>query len=246
MFLLSKDYWEVRGTAKKGRGVFATKMIPAGTVIGDYIGKIVPTSEADIYDTGRHFYLMYYHRNAFIYPLLNRIGIHLLNHSCTPNAWMYTYKGHTLFFSIRAIFPGEEITLNYLLEPQDEDCKPCKHLCQCGSDFCRQTMHLSQKELDLWWKFDQRNMKKTKKAKVKPGHMLPFLSQYPKTIADNETYTLFGNPKKRSTIIKATSLPSAKIVRKQIRETGRTLRFPSLNLQILGVKDNTLITKTIN
>ena len=41
MFLLNTDYWEVKESEKKGRGVFVKKDITAGTVIGDYLGKIV-------------------------------------------------------------------------------------------------------------------------------------------------------------------------------------------------------------
>ena len=38
MFLFSNDYWEIKITSKKGKGVFAKKDIPPGTVIGDYLG----------------------------------------------------------------------------------------------------------------------------------------------------------------------------------------------------------------
>ena len=43
MFLLSEDYLQIRKTKKKGFGVFAKKRIKAGTVIGDYLGKVIKT-----------------------------------------------------------------------------------------------------------------------------------------------------------------------------------------------------------
>ena len=41
MFLLKDTDWEIKKTKEKGLGVFAKKEIKAGTVISDYLGKII-------------------------------------------------------------------------------------------------------------------------------------------------------------------------------------------------------------
>ena len=46
---------------KKGRGLYATKNIKAGTKIIDYIGKLISkkqTEETDKYDKNKHIYLI--------------------------------------------------------------------------------------------------------------------------------------------------------------------------------------------
>ena len=48
MCLLKDADWEVKKTKEKGRGVFCKKEIKAGTVIGDYLGKVIKTAEYDL------------------------------------------------------------------------------------------------------------------------------------------------------------------------------------------------------
>lgn len=243
MILLPADSWEIRKTGKRGKGIFITKDIPAGTVVGDYIGKIVPEAEEDKYDNAGHFYLMYYHSNASIFPNLRKPGIHLINHSCTPNVWMYTYMGHTLYFAIRHIFPGEELNVSYLLSPQDKDCNPCNHLCHCNGVICYHTMHLSKEQYERWETFHDQEAAKTKRSRVTYGKTLPLLSHYPEVIEDNPVYTLFGALHEKPETMNDTSIPDKATLRRIIRETGRTLFFPNLNLLIYGIQEDLLISK---
>ena len=240
--LLSNDLWQVKDAGKKGKGIFAKKDIEPGTIIGDYIGKVIKTAEEDIYEDKEHFYLMYYHDRASIYPDLKKPGIHLLNHSCTPNCWMYTYKGHTLYFAIRRIFKGEELTVSYLLSPQDKDCNPCDHLCACKSSVCYGTMHLSDERYDKWIKVHDAQEKKTKPGRITYGKELPKLSSYPKEIADHDVYNLFGSSQKPAKQLGDTVLPSKKQLRKLIRESGRILKFPKVNTTVYGIVDDLIIS----
>lgn len=243
MILLPDGSWAVKKTGKRGKGVFATKDIEAGTVVGDYIGRVIKTAEESDLDNGTHFYLMYYHDYASIFPNLKKPGAHLINHSCTPNVWMHTYKGHTLFFAIRHIFPSEELTVSYLLSPQDKNCKPCTHICHCGAVFCYQTMHLSKKRYDEWITFHDKEAKKTKRARVTYGKTLPILSSYPKNIEDNPVYTLFGSTHVAPEKLDYDALPEISQIRKMIRETGRTLEFSKLHLMVFGVEKDLIISK---
>ncbi|PIZ68058.1 hypothetical protein CO165_04995 [Candidatus Roizmanbacteria bacterium CG_4_9_14_3_um_filter_33_18] len=133
---------------------------------------------------------MYLTDQTSIYPDLTKPGPHLLNHSCSPNCWIYIYHGHTLFFALRKIKPGEELTISYLLSPKDKTCDPCTHDCKCGSKSCTGTMHLSKGKYRQWQKFQNKEKQKTKMVKFISGKNLPKLSSYPKTIPYNPIYTI--------------------------------------------------------
>ena len=247
MLLLPKSYWHVQQTEKKGRGIFATKDIPAGKVVGDYIGKVIHEKDEDKYDKmGDPFYLMYYNHEALVHPDPKTPGIHIINHSCTPNLWMYTYKGHTLYFSLRRIFAGEELTVSYLLSPQDKDCNPCEDICHCDAVLCFRTMHLSEKEYNEWEKFDDAIEKETKPEPVEFGKTLPILDAYPEVIPDNSIYTLFGSKNNYSLRVNDKKLPTVHGLRRIIRQSGRTVAFPKMNLRVHGVMHDLLISETLS
>jgi len=192
MFLISRDSWQIKKTKQKGLGVFAKKEIKEGIVIGDYLGKVIKTVEYDQDLDKDGLFLMYYSDEASIYPDLTKPGTHLLNHSCSPNCWIYAYRDHTLFFTLRNISPGEELTISYLLSPKD-DCDPCTHTCKCQSEFCTGTMHLSKTRYAKWQKFQRMQKKKTKVAKVTFGKNLPKLNSYPKQVPNNPIYAAIIN-----------------------------------------------------
>ena len=243
MFLIPDNYWEVRDTKEKGEGVFAKKNISPGVVIGDYIGRVVKTAEENVLEEDIGLYLMYYNNQASIYPDLSKNGIHLLNHSCTPNCWMYMYKGHTLFFTLRQIFTGEELTISYLLSPKDDYCQPCTHICKCGSAVCNGTMHLLDARYKKWAKFHSAQEEKTKKARIRYGKTLPKLMSYPKNIPDNPIYALFGSAQESPKVLKNNSVLPINKIRKLIRETGRTISIPQLKLKIIGVIEDKIVSE---
>lgn len=245
MFLLPGDHWIVKNTKKKGRGIYTQRDIEGGTVIGDYLGKVIKPSDENDIDESKNFYLMYYHDRASIFPDLTKPGIHLFNNSCTPNCWMYTYRGHTLYFALRHIFAGEELTVSYLVSPQDKYCNPCTHLCKCDSILCTQTMHLSEKRYKEWAKIHDEQAKKTKREPIKFGTDLPPLSSYPKNITDHPIYTLYGALHKEAYDVDGKKMPSVFEIRKLIRKTGRTLKFKALNLHVLGILDYLIISEPI-
>ena len=187
MFLISAGSWQIKKTKEKGLGIFAKKEITAGTVIGDYLGKVLETAKYDLDDDKKGLFLMYFSDEASIYPNLKKPGVHLLNHSCSPNCWIYIHQGHTLFFALRKIRPGEELTISYLLCPK-ADCNPCTHVCKCGSKLCTGTMHLPEDKYKKWQKFQNQEKGETKIPKVALGRNLPKLASYPSVIPDNPIY----------------------------------------------------------
>ncbi len=244
MIFLSNDAWEVKETKNKGKGIFAKKSIAPGVVIGDYMGVVLRTKDVDINEDKEHLYLMYYHDGESIFPNVEKPGIHLLNHSCSPNAWLSIYKGHTLAFTLRHIFSGEELTISYLLAPKNEWCSPCPHTCKCGSPTCSHSMHLSKEKYKKWRLFCQAQAKKDTRAIIRYGKELPLLSYYPKTISDNPIYDLFGTTQQPPIKIAGTKLPSVKEIRNLIRSTGRIIDMPKIKTRIYGVADNCVISGT--
>lgn len=185
MIILNKKYWEIKKSKDKGHGIFAKITIPKGTVIGDYTGTVVRTKDVDLTQESENMYLMYYNDQASILPDITKPGIHLLNHSCNPNCWVFTLRGHTLFFVLREINPGEEVTIDYLLAPKSEFCNPCTHECKCGSTKCRGSFHLPESKFNKWRVFQDSIIKKDKRARITYGKTLKLLSTYPTKIPDS-------------------------------------------------------------
>lgn len=227
---------------KKGKGIFAKKDIPGGIVIGDYIGKVMRTA-ADVITKNEKLYLTYYSDHASILPdNLQSPGVHLINHACDPNSWMYIYHGHTLFFTLRRIFKGEELTISYLLSPLDEFCNPCAHKCRCGSNNCLLTMHLSKDRYNAWRIFNDRAVRQTKRASIRYGKNLAVLSSYPKKIPDHPIYRLTGFLGQPPITLNVSKIPGVSDIRKMIRTTGRTINLPKIGKKILGVENNQIIS----
>lgn len=245
MFLLPEDYWEIKKVKGKGRGVFAKKDIEAGTVIGDYLGKLVPdTDEEDPEEQNGGLYTMYYSDDYSVSPDPKTPGIHLINNACEPNCFMYTIQGHTLYFALRKIFAGEELTVAYMMAPLDEDCSPCTHQCRCGSLLCTGSMHANEKRYKEWRELDDKTNEGTVLPPITPGEELAKLSSYPEEISVNEIYPLFAAHDQEEIVLHDHKLPSLKKLRDLLRKNGKKLYFAELNIIVLGILEGLVISKT--
>lgn len=155
MFSISSDYYQIKKTKDKGRGVFVKKEIKAKTIIGEYTGEKIEIEKYDLEKDREGLYLMFLDDKYAIYPDLTKVDIHLVNHSCEPNCWILNHKGHIYFFVLHDVKIGEELTISYLLPPKDKTCNPCTHGCKCGSQKCTGTMHLSEEKFKKWQKFQK-------------------------------------------------------------------------------------------
>src|SRR3989339_1368544 len=136
MFLISTDYFQIKKTKNKGRGVFCKKEIKDKIIIGEYTGEKIKIAEYDLEKDKLGLYLMYLNDTYAIYPDLTKVDIHLINHSCEPNCKIVNSKGHVYFKAIKNIKVGQELTILYLLPPNDGLCNPCTHSCHCGRKKC--------------------------------------------------------------------------------------------------------------
>lgn len=120
MAVQQSEWLQVKRIPGKGRGVVASRRIPANTVIERAPVLVLPVSEVDagklsdyVYDWGR-----------------NTVGLalgfgSLYNHSFTPNARYDDVGVQTkVFTTLREIEAGEEVTINYNGEP---DIKTAVH-----------------------------------------------------------------------------------------------------------------------
>jgi hypothetical protein len=233
--------WKNKHENDKGRGVFARNDIEAGTIIGDYLGKVVPTDEEDEEKFGTYY--LWYTENSSIYADPHKPGIHIINHSCMPNCEMYTYKDRTLYYALRKIFKGEELTVTYGLGIADEGCDPCTHVCFCGTPLCTGSTHNAEdisddNEADT-------SPIDTSINYAKPGTELQFLSKYPKKIKELNVDKLFASLKHRPIKYYDVTMPNIPEIRKRIRETGRSLELVKLNMLIVGIQSNMIISKPI-
>lgn len=241
MFLIPDKDYTIKKTRHKGYGVFAKSAIPAGTVIGDYIGILIPEKAEAEFEKKYGLYGRYFDENFTIFPKNPDVkGVHKINHSCAPNCEVYSYKNHILHFALRKIFKGEELTIDYALDkpdPTDFTTYPC----HCNSIFCRGTLHASDHLENRW----EKGMKKRKEkirlvAKVKELAPLP---SYPNIIPDKTLYDLYPNVNKHPVIINSCAKPDIKVIRDALRKTGTRVRIKQTGLTIYAVVENRIIAE---
>jgi len=93
-----------------GLGLFATKLIPKGQRIIEYIGPRVPNDEVEK-STGKYFFGM---DQQWSIDGRGRNNIaRYINHSCRPNAEAVITRGRVWIWAKRSIQPGEEIAYDY-------------------------------------------------------------------------------------------------------------------------------------
>lgn len=124
---------DVHASTIDGLGAFAAEAIPARRKIGEIRGESISVDEARIRAT-RHERIMIVELSArrAIDFTKSADPMRYTNHSCKPNAKLVIANGRVEFFSLRAIVPGEEITVDYG-ETHHDGQLPCR----CGAPGCR-------------------------------------------------------------------------------------------------------------
>jgi len=70
-------------------------------------------------------------------------GTQFINHSCAPNCFSRIIHGHLIFFALRDIQTGEEITLDYVDSYHSDRAS-----CRCQAPNCRTTINKARKTPD--------------------------------------------------------------------------------------------------
>ena len=120
-----------------GKGCFATIRFPRRKKIAEYAGERITDLEAQKRARNRKVLRICDIDGRWsIDGARGGNGTHYINHSCEPNAYMRTLYGHVLFFALRDIQPGEEITIDY-----EQTLHPNSKRCSCGAKNCRGTIN---------------------------------------------------------------------------------------------------------
>ena len=124
------------------RGVFAAERIPRGRKVIEYTGERISLAEARRRWNPRLNYLFALEDNLIIDGSVGGSGAEYVNHSCAPNLGARILHGHLLFFSVRPIATGEELTLDYKYRGGGTQT----YSCGCGAPSCRGTMVMARRD----------------------------------------------------------------------------------------------------
>lgn len=120
-----------------GRGCFATIDFPRRRKIAEYTGEKITTAEANRRAlTRKKLRICAIDHRWSLDGSYGGNGTHYINHSCDPNAFMMILHRHILFFALRDIAAGDEITVDYETTLHDDHKR-----CTCGAATCRGTIN---------------------------------------------------------------------------------------------------------
>lgn len=140
--ICDSDWCEIRNSPIHGRGLFATRDIPEGMRIIEYVGEKITKAESNrrgwaqferAQQTGEAgVYLFTLNKRHDIDGDVPWNAARLINHSCDPNCESQIIRGRIWIIALREIRKGEELFFNYGF---DLECYE-DHPCGCGSRRC--------------------------------------------------------------------------------------------------------------
>lgn len=139
---LRKEYCsfqlEVRPSKIHRWGVFALEAIPKGRKVIEYTGELVSRKEGKKRADSNHIHCLFtIDPYWYLDGAVGGSGAEFVNHCCDPNLESRILKRHILYFSIRDIAAGEELSLDYHFGKDQERVK-----CGCLSPKCRGWINL--------------------------------------------------------------------------------------------------------
>ena len=126
---------EIRASKIHRYGVYAGERIPANRKVIEYTGERISRKETKRRGEGEFTYLFTLDNYWTIDGAFGGSGAEIINHSCFPNLVPRIFKGHIVYMSLRAIKPGEELTVDYNFTYTGD-----KSPCSCGEEKCRGIM----------------------------------------------------------------------------------------------------------
>ena len=122
----------VRKSEIDGHGVFAAEMIPARLKIGEIRGEAISCAEGRRRAASlQRIMIVEISPRTAIDASKSTDPMRFTNHSCQANARLAIIAGRIEFYSLRAIEPGEEITVNYGVTHHEGKLR-----CRCGAANC--------------------------------------------------------------------------------------------------------------
>lgn len=142
---------EARGVPGVGHGLFATRPFRPGEVVTTFFGKVTSREKlGQLYETNRAEYerINDYGIDAgggHLCPEpadMDKVGGHLVNHSCGPNCEFVTKLGVPMVRAVKPIAVGEEVTAFYGWLGVKSAMEKKWHECLCGKPYCPGTIEL--------------------------------------------------------------------------------------------------------
>lgn len=131
--------FEIKQSEIYGLGCFTKVHIRKNKKIGAYAGEVISGKRRinarvkEQYHQHGVIKVIWLGDNVAIDGAAGGDATSYINHSCEPNAFMRgAGRSKVLFFALRDIAAGEEITIDY----RDPEHPPAGQ-CRCGSTFCR-------------------------------------------------------------------------------------------------------------
>jgi SET domain-containing protein len=123
---------DVRPSRIDGQGAFAAEAIPARRKIGEIRGEPISVREARrrARSLARIMIVEVSEKRA-IDASASLDPLRFTNHSCAPNAVLRIRQGRVELYAMRAIEPGEELTVDY-----GESHHEGRLACRCGAPRC--------------------------------------------------------------------------------------------------------------
>jgi SET domain-containing protein len=145
--------FELRRSAIQGQGAFATRRIPKGTRIIEYVGERITEEESDRrYDDANmqrhHTFLFSLDDGTVVDAAVGGNEARFINHSCDPNCEAVIVRKRIYIEAIRTIQPGTELAYDYAYERSEDADEETERLyvCRCGSKKCRGTILAPKKK----------------------------------------------------------------------------------------------------
>jgi hypothetical protein len=139
-------YFEIRKSPIQGLGAFATRDIPDGARITEYVGERLSNEEVerryeDRPDRRHHTFLFSVDENTTIDGAVKGNDSKYFNHCCDPNCEAVLEDKRIFIYALRAIPEGEELTYDYQYQVDEID-PSLRHIyvCHCGAKKCRGTI----------------------------------------------------------------------------------------------------------
>ena len=114
------------GKSRSGKGLFAVEPFHKGERVIEYVGRRIPTREADKLKTR---YLFDLEDGTTIDGSARTNAARWINHSCDPNCEARIEGGRVFVYALRGIAAGEEITIDYGDEYFDTFIRPAGCTC---------------------------------------------------------------------------------------------------------------------
>jgi SET domain-containing protein len=119
--------------------MYAGERIPKARKIIEYTGEKCNRRETKIRAEREFNYLFTLDSYWTIDGSVGGSGAEYINHCCEPNVESRIVRGPVIYFALRDIKKGEELTLDYRFGADVET-----HSCACGAKECRGTINLKK------------------------------------------------------------------------------------------------------